>query len=124
MSLGFALAVRCWFAGLSALACRLPASGINCRLTIQSFKCADTQVLFETGRSRRFANIKDVAERKLTQLAAAATLEFLKSPPGNHLELLKRDREGQYSVRINQQWRICFVWSAEGPVDVEIVDYH
>ena len=91
---------------------------------IQSFKCADTQVLFETGRSRRFANTKDVAERKLTQLAAATTLEFLKSPPGNHLELLKRDREGQYSIRINQQWRICFVWSAEGPVDVEIVDYH
>ena len=118
------LAVRCWFAELSALACRLPASGINCRLMIQSFKCADTQVLFETGRSRRFANIKDVAERKLTQLTAATTLEFLKSPPGNHLELLKRDREGQYSIRINQQWRICFVWSAEGPVDVEIVAYH
>ena len=55
-----------------------------------------------------------MAERKLTQLAAATTLEFLKSPPGNHLELLKRDREGQYSIRINQQWRVCFVWSAEG----------
>lgn len=91
---------------------------------IQSFKCIDTQALFETGKSRRFANIKAVAERKLTQLAAAATLEFLKSPPGNHLELLRGDREGQHSVRINQQWRVCFVWTTEGPNDVEIVDYH
>lgn len=91
---------------------------------IQSFKCADTQALFETGKSRRFANIREVAERKLTQLAAAATLEFLKSPPGNHLELLTRDREGQHSIRINKQWRVCFVWTAEGPKDVEIVDYH
>ena len=91
---------------------------------IQSFKCADTQSLFETGKSRKFGSIKDVAERKLTQLAAAATLEFLKSPPGNHLERLTRDREGQCSIRINQQWRICFVWGAEGPGDVEIVDYH
>ena len=91
---------------------------------IQSFKCADTQALFETGKSRRFANIKAVAERKLTLLAAATTLEFLKSPPGNHLELLRGDREGQHSVRINQQWRVCFVWTTEGPNDVEIVDDH
>ena len=91
---------------------------------IQSFKCADTQALFETGKARRFVNIKAVAERKLTQLAAATTLEFLKSPPGNHLELLSGDREGQHSVRINQQWRLCFVWTAEGPKDVEIVDCH
>ena len=91
---------------------------------IQSFKCADTQALFETGKSRRFANIREVAERKLTQLAAAATLEFLKSPPGNHLEQLRGDREGQYSIRINKQWRVCFAWAAEGPTDVEIVDYH
>lgn len=91
---------------------------------IQSFKCADTQALFETGKSRRFANIKEVAERKLTQLAAATTLEFLKSPPGNHLELLAGDREGQHSVRINKQWRVCFVWTTDGPSDVEIVDYH
>jgi toxin HigB-1 len=91
---------------------------------IQSFKCAETQALFETGKSRRFANIKEVAERKLTQLAAAMTLEFLKSPPGNHLEQLTRDRSGQHSIRINQQWRVCFVWTAEGPEDVEIVDYH
>lgn len=91
---------------------------------IQSFKCADTQALYETGKSRRFANIKQVAERKLTQLAAATTLEFLKSPPGNHLELLVGDREGQHSVRINKQWRVCFVWTTDGPNDVEIVDYH
>lgn len=91
---------------------------------IQSFKCADTQSLFETGKSRRFASIKAVAERKLTQLAAATTLEFLKSPPGNHLELLRGDRAGQHRVRISQPWRGCFVWSAEGPNDVEIVDYH
>lgn len=91
---------------------------------IQSFKCPDTQLLFETGKSRRFANIRDVAERKLTQLAAAVTLEFLKSPPGNHLERLARDRDGQHSIRINQQWRVCFVWTTEGPCDVEIVDYH
>lgn len=91
---------------------------------IQSFKCADTQTLFETGNSRRFANIREVADRKLTQLAAATTLEFLKSPPGNHLELLTRDREGQHSIRFNKQWRVCFVWTAEGPKDVEIVDYH
>ena len=91
---------------------------------IQSFKCAETQALFETGKSRRFASIKQVAERKLTQLAAAATLEFLKSPPGNHLEMLVGDRFGQHSIRINKQWRLCFAWTAEGPADVEIVDYH
>jgi proteic killer suppression protein len=69
---------------------------------VQPFRCADTQSLFKTGRSKRVGNIKGVADRKLTQLAAAATLEFLKSPPGNHLEQLKRDRDGQYSIRINQ----------------------
>jgi len=91
---------------------------------IQSFKCTQTQERFETGKSRHFANIKQFAERKLTQLAAAVTLEFLKSPPGNHLELLAGDRAGQYSIRVNQQWRLCFVWTADGPADVEIVDYH
>lgn len=70
---------------------------------IQSFKCAEAQALFETGKSRRFANIREVAERKLTQLAAAMTLEFLKSPPGNHLEQLTGNREGQHSIRINHQ---------------------
>lgn len=91
---------------------------------IQSFKCGDTRALFETGKSRRFANFKEVAERKLAQLAAATTLEFLRSPPGNRLEALSGDRVGQHSVRINSQWRLCFVWTAQGPAEVEIVDYH
>lgn len=65
-----------------------------------------------------------VAERKLAQLDAAQTLDFLKASPGNRLEALKGDRKGQQSIRINDQWRICFVWSNVGPVDVEIADYH
>lgn len=72
----------------------------------------------------RFANIRRVAEHKLAMLDAAATLAFLRSPPGNHLEPLKHDRYGQYSLRINGQWRLCFNWTIEGPEDVEIVDYH
>lgn len=91
---------------------------------IQSFKCADTQVLFETGRNRRFHSISPVATRKLAQLAAAVTLDFLRSPPGNQLEALAGDRKGQHSIRINKQWRLCFVWTEMGPKDVEIVDYH
>ena len=91
---------------------------------IQSFRCADTESLFCNGKSKRFASIKAVAERKLTQLAAAATLEFLKSPPGNHLEALSGDRKGQCSIRINKLWRLCFVWTQDGPKNVEIVDYH
>jgi toxin HigB-1 len=65
-----------------------------------------------------------VPERKLAQLEAAQTLDFLKAPPGNHLEALKGDRKGQHSIRINAQWRICFVWTDVGPSDVENVDYH
>ena len=91
---------------------------------IQSFRCVDTESLFCTGKSKRFASIKAVAERKLTQLATAATLEFLKSPPGNHLEALSGDRKGQCSIRINKLWRLCFVWTQDGPKNVEIVDYH
>ena len=91
---------------------------------IRSFRSADTQALFETGKSKRFGALLKVATRKLAQLDAAATLEFLKSPPGNHLEVLKADRKGQHSIRINDQWRICFRWTTEGPEDVEIVDYH
>lgn len=91
---------------------------------IKSFKCGDTHGLFEAGKSARFGSILKVATRKLAQLQAAATLEFLRSPPGNRLEALKGDREGQYSIRINDQWRICFRWTAAGPEDVEIVDYH
>ena len=80
--------------------------------------------MFETGKSKRFAAITSVATRKLTQLHAATTLAFLKSPPGHHLEALKGDRKGQHSIRINNQWRICFRWTAAGPEDVEIADYH
>ena len=89
---------------------------------IRSFRCADTQSLYETGKSKRFSGIATVATRKLTQMDAAATLEFLRSPPGNHLEALKNDRRGQHSIRINDQWRLCFRWTAAGPEDVEIVD--
>jgi proteic killer suppression protein len=91
---------------------------------IKSFRCSATLALYEKGKSKRFAAIAKVATRKLTQLDAAATLEFLKSPPGNRLEALAGDRKGLYSIRINDQWRICFRWTASGPEDVEIVDYH
>ena len=91
---------------------------------IQSFKCKDTQALFEGKSYRRFKAFARVAERKLAQLDAAQTLSFLKAPPGNQLEALKDDRKGQHSIRINEQWRICFVWTEVGPAEVEIVDYH
>lgn len=91
---------------------------------IKSFHSQETRTLFETGKSRIFSAIADVAMRKLAQLDAAETLEFLRSPPGNRLEALKGDRAGQYSIRINDQFRLCFRWSDIGPEDVEIVDYH
>lgn len=91
---------------------------------IKSFRCADTRALFETGKSRRFSAIIKVAERKLVQLDAAETLDFLRVPPSNRLEALKGDRSGQYSIRINDQFRLCFRWTASGAEDVEIVDYH
>lgn len=91
---------------------------------IKSFRCVETRRLFETGRSKRFGSISKVATRKLAQLDAAETLEFLQAPPGNRLEALKGDRAGQHSVRINDQWRLCFRWTKTGPEDVEIVDYH
>ena len=91
---------------------------------IQSFRCNHTQKLFEGGNPRQFRALKDGAIRKLTQLDAAQTLGFLRSPPGNRFEALKGSRRGQYSIRINDQYRICFVWSENGPEDVEIVDYH
>jgi proteic killer suppression protein len=91
---------------------------------IQSFACADTQRLYEGKKVARFANIASVAERKLQQLDSAATVDFLRSPPGNRLEQLSGDRAGQHSIRINAQWRLCFVWSEKGPEQAEIVDYH
>jgi toxin HigB-1 len=91
---------------------------------IKSFRCEDTRKLFETGKSARFGSILKVATRKLIQLEAATTLEFLRSPPGNRLEALKGNRDGQHSIRINDKWRICFRWTNSGVEDVEIVDYH
>lgn len=91
---------------------------------IQSCRCKHTQALFEGENPRQFRAIADIATRKLTQLDAAQTLEFLRSPPENRLEVLRGDREGQHSIRINRQYRVCFVWTQNGPEDVEIVDYH
>lgn len=91
---------------------------------IISFKCTNTEGLFTTGKSARFTGITKVATRKLTQLQAAVTLEFLRSPPGNRLEVLVGDRVGQYSIRVNEKWRICFMWTENGAENVEIVDYH
>ena len=93
-------------------------------MVIQSFRCVDTQTLFETGKSKRFTSIASVATRKLAQLEAAQTLDFLRSPPGNRFEALKGDRVGRYSIRVNDQFRICFRWTESGPAEVEIVDYH
>lgn len=90
---------------------------------IRSFKCRHTQALFEGNCPRQFRAIRAVAERKLTMLDNAETLEFLRSPAGNRLEKLSGDREGEYSIRINKQFRVCFAWDGE-PYDVAITDYH
>ena len=91
---------------------------------IQTFKCSDTESLFKGERVARFANIATVAMRKLQQINAAASLEFLRVPPQNRLEQLKKDRRGQWSIRINDQWRICFRFEKGDAFEVEIVDYH
>ncbi len=91
---------------------------------IASFRDKETESLYRDGASRRFAAITKVALRKLDMLDAATELSDLLSPPGNRLEALERDRKGQHSIRINGQWRICFVWSDGAAHRVEITDYH
>lgn len=94
---------------------------------IVSFKCKETAMLFNGKVSQKVAtDCSRVAQRKLQMLHAATTLEDLKVPPGNHLEPLKKDRQGQHSIRVNEKWRVCFVWDAKAgnASGVEIVDYH
>ncbi len=91
---------------------------------IRSFRCKHTERLFNDQRTGKFRGIENAARRKLEILNAAMSLNDLRSPPGNRLEALKGERQGQYSIRINQQWRICFTWSDGDAYSVEIVDYH
>ena len=91
---------------------------------IRSYRCKDTKRLTEGFRVRRFLSMERAAQRKLAQLDAAATLDFLRVPPGNRLEALVGDRRGSYSIRINEQWRLCFRFVDGDAYDVEIVDYH
>jgi proteic killer suppression protein len=94
-------------------------------VVIRSFRDATTERLWSRQRVKAIdPRIQRVALRKLAMLDAAEVLQDLRVPPGNRLEALKGDRAGQHSIRINQQWRICFVWTTAGPEDVEIVDYH
>jgi len=91
---------------------------------IQSFADADTEQLFREEKNRRFSAIARVALRKLIQMSRAGQLSDLAVPPGNRLEALKGELAGLHSIRINQQWRIVFRWTAQGPAEVRIVDYH
>lgn len=91
---------------------------------IHSFACPETEALFQSQVVPRFRNIERVARRKLLQLHAATQLASLRVPPGNQLEALKGNRKGQHSIRINDQWRVCFIWREDGAHQVEIVDYH
>jgi len=93
-------------------------------VSIKTFKCVDTQKLFSGYSVRRWATFERQALRKLEQLEWSEKLEDLRVPPGNRLEALKGKRKGQYGIRINDQWRLCFRWAADGAYQVEIVDYH
>ena len=91
---------------------------------IKTFRRGDTEAMFHGSRIARFVNIESVAMRKLAMLNQAGRLADLRVPPGNRLEPLEGDRAGQHSIRVNDQFRICFRWTDAGPEDVEIVDYH
>ena len=91
---------------------------------IGTFKCRNTELLFQGRRIARFAQIETVAMRKLALLNIAGKIEDLRVPPGNRLEALKGKRKGQWSIRINDQWRVCFRFEDGSALDVEIVDYH
>ena len=91
---------------------------------IRSFKCSYTQAVFEGKAVAQFVNFRAVAERKLQMLHRAVIVEDLRVPPGNRLEALQGNRKGQHSIRINAQWRVCFVWADGDATNVEIVDYH
>jgi len=92
---------------------------------IQSFSCKETEKIFKGMRSKRLAgDIQETAFRKLAQLDQAQSITDLRVPPGNRLESLRGDRADQYSIRINQQWRVCFLWTKDGPADVEVAGYH
>ena len=93
-------------------------------MTIRSFRCVDTEALYAGENPRRFRNIENVAQRTLQMLDDVVELRDLRSSPGNRLEALSGNRSGQHSIRINDQWRVCFVWTDGGPTNVEIVDYH
>lgn len=93
-------------------------------MSIKSFKCPDTEKLFQGHRVRRWIAIERPALRKLEQLDWSLVLEDLRVPPSNRLEVLKGSRKGQHSIRINDQWRVCFTWVGDGAKNVEIVDYH
>ena len=91
---------------------------------IRSFRDKKTERFFSGEMVKEFSGFRKAAERKLTMLDNASDLKDLLSPSGNRLEILKADRVGQHSIRINDQWRICFVWKADGPYEVEVTDYH
>ncbi|WP_312238604.1 type II toxin-antitoxin system RelE/ParE family toxin [Stenotrophomonas sp.] len=93
-------------------------------MSIVSFRCITTKSLFIGRRVRRFQDIQRVAMRKLAMLDAAVRLKDLRIPPANRLEPLRADRAGQHSIRVNDQYRLCFTWTDAGPADVELCDYH
>ena len=93
-------------------------------MSIKNFKCTDTARLFSGVRVKRWIQIERTALRKLEQLSWSTQLDDLRIPPGNRLEALRGNRNGQFSIRINDQWRVCFFWTSEGASNVEIVDYH